>query len=55
MPNVEPKNGRGSEPREVRVNRLSRKPGPNKAIISLGLVVLLIVLFVILFLSGGAG
>jgi hypothetical protein len=47
------KKGQGSEPREVRVNRLSRTPGPKKAIISLGLVILLIVVFVLVFLMRG--
>lgn len=50
MPTEEQKNGQASEPREVRVNRLNRKPGPNKAIISLGLVLILILLFVLIFL-----
>ena len=42
-----------SEPREIRVGRLNRKPGPNKAIISLGVLIILVVLFIIFFLRGG--
>ena len=39
-----------SEPREVREGILNRKPGPNKAIISLAVLVILVVLFIIIFL-----
>jgi hypothetical protein len=38
-----------SDPREVRVGRLNRKPGPNKALISLAVLVALIVLFILVF------
>jgi hypothetical protein len=49
MHTEEQKNEQASEPREVRVSRLNRKPGPNKTLISLGLVFLFILLFVLIF------
>ncbi|HJQ68288.1 MAG TPA: hypothetical protein VKA70_04925 [Blastocatellia bacterium] len=42
-----------SEPREVRVGRINRRPGTNKAIISLAVLIILVALFIIIFLRGG--
>jgi len=49
MPSQENETADRSEPREVRVGRLNRKPGPNKALISLALLVALVVLFILVF------
>jgi hypothetical protein len=53
MPTEEQKNEQASRPREVRVKRLNRKPGPNKSVISLGLLILFLLLFVLFFLMRG--
>ena len=47
MPEEENETAEQSEPREVRVGRLNRRPGPNKAIISLAVLVILVALFII--------
>ena len=51
MPSEENETANQSEPREVRVGRLNRRPGPNKAIISLAVLVALVILFVLIFLK----
>ena len=50
MPMEENEAADQSEPREVRVGRLNRKPGPNKAVISLAVLIILVALFIIFFL-----
>lgn len=49
MPTEENETAEQSEPSEIRVRRLNRKPGPNKAIISLAVLIILVALFIILF------
>jgi uncharacterized membrane protein YvbJ len=44
------RNEKPSSPRETRIARLNRKPGANKSIIALGIMILLIVLFIIIFM-----
>lgn len=50
MPNDDNRTRKPSTPREVRINRLNRRPGRNKSIIALGVMILLIVLFIMVFL-----
>ena len=50
MATEEKESAERSEPREIRVGRLNRKPGPNKAIISLAVLIILLALFIIFFL-----
>jgi hypothetical protein len=50
MPSDKNETANRSEPREIRVSRLNRRPGPNKALISLALLIALVVLFIVVFL-----
>lgn len=51
MPTEENETAEHSEPREVRIGRLNRRPGFNKALISLAVLIILIALFIIFFLG----
>lgn len=51
MPSQENETANQSEPREVRVGRLNRRPGPNKALISLAVLIAIVVLFILVFVT----